>query len=126
MSLEANSEGADILIAPGAISMPGGERVGAVSIGASGNHSWVSLGTALWGTEPTHPHPLFAIHPFISLSSWLSKGPQVVLSDSQGYAMSLGSTPLVTPGTGATEQTSAASIVMFGNDKKHHVIWQAP
>lgn len=40
--------------------------------------------------------------------------------------MDLGSTRLAAARTGATEQTSAASIVMFGNDKGHHVIWQAP
>lgn len=53
-------------------------------------------------------------------------GPALELTDSKGYMISIGATQTVTPQTGATQQTSAASIVMFGNDKKHHVIWQAP
>ncbi|MGH9448205.1 MAG: hypothetical protein ACRD3O_21165 [Terriglobia bacterium] len=52
--------------------------------------------------------------------------PTVELSDSEGYSLDLGSMSVVAPTTGTTEQTSAASIVMFGNDKKHHVIWRAP
>lgn len=32
---------------------------------------------------------------------------------------------LLTPATGATQQTSAASM-MFGKDKKHRVMWEAP
>lgn len=52
--------------------------------------------------------------------------PSLTLHDTQGYRMDLGSTRTVIPATGQTQQTSADSIVMFGNDKKHHVIWQAP
>ena len=52
--------------------------------------------------------------------------PTVTMSDPQGFSMDLGSANTQTPTTGTTQQTSAASIVMFGNDKKHHVIWQAP
>jgi hypothetical protein len=52
--------------------------------------------------------------------------PKVSLSDGHGFSMDLGSTGVVAPTTGASENTSAASIVMFGNDKKHHVIWRAP
>ena len=52
--------------------------------------------------------------------------PRIHLSDPQGFDMDLGSTQMVTPATGATEQTSGASIVMFGNDKEHRVIWKAP
>lgn len=52
--------------------------------------------------------------------------PNVTLSDGQGYSLQLGSTLTVAPTTGTTQQTSAASIIMFGNDKKHHVIWRAP
>ncbi|HVC00147.1 MAG TPA: hypothetical protein VNJ12_12555 [Candidatus Dormibacteraeota bacterium] len=54
------------------------------------------------------------------------ESPSITLSDSQGFEMDLGSTSEVEATSGATKQTSAASIVMFGNDKKHHVIWQAP
>jgi hypothetical protein len=55
-----------------------------------------------------------------------SSGPVLELTDSKGFMMDLGSTGLATARTGATEQTSAASIVMFGNDKEHQVIWRAP
>jgi hypothetical protein len=52
--------------------------------------------------------------------------PTITLSDPRDFRMDLGDTETVTPSTGETHQTSAASIVMFGNGKKHHVIWQAP
>ena len=52
--------------------------------------------------------------------------PSVALFGPQGFRMVLGSAQTRTVTTGATQQTSAASIVMFGNDKKHHVIWKAP
>lgn len=52
--------------------------------------------------------------------------PSIVLSDSRGFAMDLGGAGTVTERTGETQQTSADSIVMFGNDRKHRVIWQAP
>jgi hypothetical protein len=51
--------------------------------------------------------------------------PSITLGDRQGFEMDLGSTKTVVPVTGAVEQTSAASIVMFRNDKEHHVIWRA-
>lgn len=52
--------------------------------------------------------------------------PVIQLSDPQGFSMDLGSTGLISPRTGATQQTSADSIVMFANDKERHVIWRAP
>ncbi|HUY14148.1 MAG TPA: hypothetical protein VMX16_11050 [Terriglobia bacterium] len=52
--------------------------------------------------------------------------PFISLSDAQGFSMDLGSTGTENLTTGQTQQTSAASIVMFGNGKGHHVIWQAP
>lgn len=52
--------------------------------------------------------------------------PDVSLTDAQGFEMDLGSTGTVVPETGQTQQTSAASITMFGNDKNHRVIWRAP
>jgi len=75
--------------------------------------------------------------PYITLTEFNAKGlvrmdvnssgsPVIGLSDAQGFRMDLGSTTTVKAKTGATEQTSAASIVMFGNDEKHRVIWQAP
>jgi hypothetical protein len=53
-------------------------------------------------------------------------GPNLTLSDDRGFETTIGSTDLATPRTGETQQTSAASIVMFGNDEKHLVIWRAP
>lgn len=55
-----------------------------------------------------------------------SDSPLIEIAEGNGSLMDLGSTDLTASRTGATEQTSAASIVMFGNDNKHHVIWQAP
>ncbi len=52
--------------------------------------------------------------------------PQIELSDARGFSMDLGSTVTESATTGETQKTSAASIVMFGNGKDHHVIWQAP
>ena len=52
--------------------------------------------------------------------------PNIELNDPHGFKMDLGSTRTVAPTTGQTQQTSAASIVMFGNDEKHKVIWKAP
>jgi hypothetical protein len=52
--------------------------------------------------------------------------PRITLNDTQGFRMDLGSTNTMTFATGTSQYTSAASIIMFGNDKKHHVIWQAP
>jgi hypothetical protein len=52
--------------------------------------------------------------------------PALQLSDPQGFRMDLGSTNTVMVPTGERHETSAASIVMFGNDKEHKVIWKAP
>jgi hypothetical protein len=55
-----------------------------------------------------------------------SGSPSVKLSDADGFVMDLGRTDAVNLDTGAKAQTSAASIVMFHNDKERHVLWQAP
>ena len=46
------------------------------------------------------------------------------VTDVQGFSASFGVTDLVTPRTGETHKTSAASLVLFDNEKK--VIWKAP
>jgi hypothetical protein len=46
------------------------------------------------------------------------------LSDADGFSATLGSSNLVSPRTGETQKTSAASLVMFGKNK--NVIWKAP
>ena len=58
---------------------------------------------------------------------WLTagkSGPRLNLSDKEGFRTVLGSTGLVTPSTGETHKTSAASLVLF--DKGGHVTWSAP
>lgn len=49
---------------------------------------------------------------------------QVHVSDEEGFAASLGATELITPRTGETHKTSAASLVLF--DKNKNVLWKAP
>lgn len=51
-------------------------------------------------------------------------GPKVRLADKEGYEINLGRTDLQTVGTGRKTQTPAASVVLFGKDKK--VLWSAP
>jgi hypothetical protein len=48
----------------------------------------------------------------------------VAVKDSQGFQATLGTQELVTPRTGETHKTSAASLVLF--DKDQNVIWKAP
>jgi len=55
-----------------------------------------------------------------------ANSPGIEIQDSQGYMMDLGSAALTTVNTGRTTPTTADSIVMFGNDKSHHLIWRAP
>jgi hypothetical protein len=55
-----------------------------------------------------------------------ANSPGIEIQDSQGYVMNLGSVALTTVNTGQTSPTTADSIVMFGNDKSHHLIWRAP
>jgi hypothetical protein len=53
-----------------------------------------------------------------------SNGPHLSLSDIEGFETSIGITDLVTPHTGESHKTSAASLVMFDKEKK--VLWRAP
>jgi hypothetical protein len=53
-----------------------------------------------------------------------SDGPGLQLNDASGFETHIGVTDLVTPATGETHKTSAASIVLFGKDRK--VLWSAP
>lgn len=62
-----------------------------------------------------------------SAYAFVNSGPPVVeLQDSQGFMMDLGTAETTAMRTGETSRTSAASITMFSNDKKGHVIWRAP
>jgi hypothetical protein len=51
-------------------------------------------------------------------------GPYLSLSDNEGFRTAIGSTDLVNSRTGRTRRTSAASVVLFGKDKR--VLWAAP
>ena len=55
-----------------------------------------------------------------------ANSPSIEMKDAQGYVMDLGSVDLTTVLSGESSQTTADSIVMFGNDSKHHMIWRAP
>ena len=55
-----------------------------------------------------------------------ANAPSIELKDAQGYVMDLGAVNLTTVLSGQSSQTTADSIVMFGNDSKHHLIWRAP
>ncbi|HXH50805.1 MAG TPA: hypothetical protein VNM47_15790 [Terriglobia bacterium] len=55
-----------------------------------------------------------------------ANSPSVEIKDAQGYMMDLGAVDLTTVVSGQTSQTTADSIVMFANDKEHHMIWRAP
>lgn len=62
-----------------------------------------------------------------AISMGIGQGtPNIKLRDALGFIMELGGTQTLTERTGQTQNTSADSIIMFGNGKKHHVIWQAP
>jgi len=56
--------------------------------------------------------------------SVLSEGPSLSLIDKQGFEAALGVWGTLTPRTGETHQTSAASLILFDRDKK--VLWSAP
>ncbi len=60
----------------------------------------------------------------VRISLNLLDGPSVYLNDKQGYAAAVGNIDLVTPRTGETSKSSAASVVLFGKDMK--VLWKAP
>jgi hypothetical protein len=51
-------------------------------------------------------------------------GPNVTVTDNEGYSTEVGKTDLVLTRTGKKEQTPAASLVLFDKDKK--VLWSAP
>jgi len=55
-----------------------------------------------------------------------ANSPNVEIQDSQGYTMNLGVADLTMVTSGQSSQTTADSIVMFGNDNKHHLVWRAP
>lgn len=72
------------------------------------------VGGALWVSDPNLKS---------SASVSLTPG-NVGVTDEAGFEASLGTQDLVTPSTGETYKTSAASLILF--DKNKHVIWKAP
>jgi hypothetical protein len=52
------------------------------------------------------------------------EGPSFELKDKEGFEAKIGSASLMTVNTGEKHQTSAASVVLLGKDKK--VLWSAP
>jgi len=53
-----------------------------------------------------------------------ANGPFLRLFDEEGFQTTIGTTDLLTPRTGETHKTSAASVVLFDKDNK--VLWKAP
>jgi hypothetical protein len=92
----------------------------------SGSKGAVSGVTARLGSDPNNGGALWLMGKGSSYAFVNSNPPAVEIQDSKGFMTDLGAADLTTVRTGETAQTSAASIVMFGNDKKHHVIWRAP
>jgi len=114
---------------------PDGQVAMHAQVDSSGDPSVAVLGKrgesaiAMMGVLAGHPvSGLFDAqgNPRISTRLDAAGQPTIALIDSQGFSLHLGATSTVKPVTGETQQTSAASIVMFGNEKDHHVIWQAP
>lgn len=74
------------------------------------------------------PGPMFALSGTdMKTNVWVaafSDVPAVDLTDAQGFSTNIGVTDLLTPTTGETHKTSAASVILFGKDKK--VLWSAP
>ena len=58
------------------------------------------------------------------LSTLADDGPSVTLDDGNGFETAIGVTSLITPTTGETSKTSAASIKLFGEDRT--ILWSAP
>ena len=96
------------------LSRPSGKPTAEISGGGniSNTISKFFTGLFLFGEKRGYVHLTAAVNPHLTIT------------DVEGFKSSLGVTGLVTPKTGETHQTSAASLVMF--NKKGNVIWQAP
>lgn len=87
--------------------------------------SRVEIGAVPWG-EPSISLSDAQGKSRVDIITSEPRGPSIRLIDRQGFSMELGGTGNLGPSGLATEETSAASIVMFGNDKQQRVIWRAP
>ncbi len=122
-SIAAGKDGDDVALLSSVAQVGASVGVGyvpdwhAAVVGKSGKALLDAMKSYLTGQESS---------PSVNMSVSPSRGANITLQDARGFSMDLGSTGTMTPATGATQQTSAASIIMFGNDKKHHAIWKAP
>ena len=87
----------------------------------------IALGQTLsraWGLYIGKPHVAGKeVVDFASLEVGPS-GSELSILDDEGFETRIGAIDLVTPRTGETHKTSAASVVLFDKDKK--VLWKAP
>ena len=60
----------------------------------------------------------------VTISVEKEAGPNISVTDKEGYSSILGRSDLIVPNTGKKEQTPAASLVMVNKDNK--VMWSAP
>jgi hypothetical protein len=91
--------------------------------GNGARHLFVSLD---WVTNPSlilQPLSTGGRGSGIEMTS-AADGPSLTIRDREGFSSVFGSSSLITPSTGETHKTSAASIVLF--DKDGHKVWSAP
>ena len=82
---------------------------------------------AIFGVRPTGDPEMFLLDTKnrAGLLMGLRSGrPGILLANPKGFRMRLGSSIISV--AGETSQTTAAPIAVFGNDKDHRLIWQAP
>ena len=60
----------------------------------------------------------------VTISVENEAGPNISVTDKEGYSSTLGRSALIVPNTGKKKQTPAASLVMVNKDNK--VMWSAP
>ncbi|HEV2418538.1 MAG TPA: hypothetical protein VGX94_12100 [Terriglobia bacterium] len=82
---------------------------------------------AVIGVRPTGDPEMFLLdtkNRAALLMGLRSGKPGILLANPNGFRMRLGSA--ITDSAGETSQTTAPSIAVFGSDKDHRLIWQAP
>jgi hypothetical protein len=125
----ATNEG-DFSLGPSSPGMPGigmsANNSGAMQVfnaGAQVTRRTMLLNADPGGTSILLSSPGGKIHG-INLTDGDSKGPEVAVFDSAGFAADLGVTQTTVTATGQQRTTSAASLVLLDNNQK--VIWTAP
>jgi len=104
-----------------ATSLGTGTQGSSLILGSADTNAWIHIiaGTKIGGLHMAGPTGKFDV----ALDND-SGGPSLRVEDNEGYASALGRSDLVVTATGKKEQTPAASLVLFGKDKK--VLWSAP